>query len=87
MKDQVKQEVINISKMIFDDGEYSHIERLINNDDLNELRLYVSDKLEFFELMFSFDRDNEVLKEQIKKCNELDNIVIDCYIEKINMIG
>lgn len=87
MNKKLRKQILYLSQNIFDDLEYNEMLYLLNKEKYNNLRVYIADKLEYYELMFSFDKDNEVLKKQIEDCNELENVIIDFYLQQIEVNG
>jgi hypothetical protein len=81
MNKKVRQEILNLSQAIFDDAEYSTIVLLLNTERLNQLRVFVNEKLEFMEALFHLQKNDEVLRTQIELCDKLENIVIDAFLE------
>tara|TARA_R110000822_G_scaffold73853_13_gene177629 strand:+ start:2896 stop:3147 length:252 start_codon:yes stop_codon:yes gene_type:complete len=81
MNKKVRQEVLNLSQSIFEDEDYNKVLLLLNTNRLNQLRLFVNEKLELMEIVFHLNKDDEVLRTQIELCDKLENIVIDAFLE------
>lgn len=76
-----KEKILNLSKFIFEDIEFNKIQLLLKRNRLNDIRLIVSEKIELLELIKNSSEYNDILDLQIKYCNELEDIVLDYYLE------
>ena len=76
-------EILNYSKLIFDDKEYDYILKLLNDNKLNTLRLYIDEKIEFLNVESVLKPNDPVLDTQLSMCNRLEDLVIDCYLESL----
>jgi len=76
-----KEKILNLSKFIFEDIEFNKIQLLLKRNRLNDIRLIVSEKIELLELIKNSSEHNDILDLQIKYCNELEDIVLDYYLE------
>lgn len=83
MNKQIRYQIINLAQTIFDDSEFSIVMNLLNMNQLNKLRMYVAEKIDLLEAIYELDNDNEVLFAQINFCDELENIVMETYLETV----
>jgi hypothetical protein len=83
MDKKVKQEIINLSQSIFEDTDYNIVMLLINTNRLNQLRLFVNEKLELMEAVAHLTIDDESLRLQIALCSKLEDIVINAFLETV----
>ena len=82
MTKQVRLQIINLAQSIFNDVEFKRVILYLNHNKLNDLRLFIDEKLELLEALNTFNGD-EVILEQINFCDELENIVMNSYLETL----
>jgi len=80
MDKKLKLQIINLAKFVFEDVEYIKFMYYLNNNKFNDLRLFVDEKLELLDLL----PKNEIILKQLQYCDELEDIVVDLYIEVMN---
>ena len=76
MTENVKNELINLAKSTFEDLDYILFRKMMNKSN-HHLRLYLSEKLELYEITFEVNKDNEVLKKQIDMIDKMLDLVIN----------
>ena len=79
MKKQLAIEVINLLKSICDDAEYTNAIKHLQNNDLNKLRLFATEKYELLSALLYLDSNNQVLRTQVTQCNVLEDMIISAY--------
>ena len=82
MTKQVRLQIINLAQSIFNDVEFKRVILYLNHNKLNDLRLFIDEKLELLEALNTFNGD-EVILAQINFCDELENIVMNSYLETL----
>lgn len=83
MKKKVKNEILYIAQSILNDNEYSKVLKYVNNNRLNDLRLFISEKMEFYDMLHIVNNEDELLKTQLELCNELENIILEEFLENV----
>ena len=78
-------EILNLSKFIFNDKEFTRVEFLLKQKELNLLRLLVSEKLELLYIIQDSVETDDVLNLQIQYCNRLEDVVLDYYLEHVEL--
>lgn len=76
------EEIKNLSALVFNDADYMKVMDLLNYDKLNELRQFVSEKLELHERLLPLRDNKELANFTIQKLNRLEDVVFDYYLEK-----
>ena len=82
MQKQIRNQILNLSRLIFNENEFNKILFYLDNDLLVDLRLFIDEKVELLVAISEMDSSNNELNQQITLCNELEDIVIDAYLEK-----
>lgn len=82
MQKQIRNQILNLSRLIFNENEFNKILFYLDNDLLVDLRLFIDEKVELLVAISEMDGSNNELNQQITLCNELEDIVIDAYLEK-----
>ncbi len=82
MQKQIRNQILNLSRLIFNENEFNKILFYLDNDLLVDLRLFIDEKAELLVAISEMDSSNNELNQQITLCNELEDIVIDAYLEK-----
>ena len=82
MQKQIRNQILNLSRLIFNENEFNKILFYLDNDLLVDLRLFIDEKAELLVAISEMDGSNNELNQQITLCNELEDIVIDAYLEK-----
>lgn len=80
MTNKIRLQIVNLAQSIFSDEEFNKVMYYLDNLKYNDLRLLVDEKLEYIESLNAFESTN-VLLAQINFCNELENIVMEVYLE------
>jgi hypothetical protein len=83
MKKKIKKEILYLAQSIFDDVDYNKILNYLNNDRLNDLRLFISDNMEMYDNIFMLNKEDQNLKRQLELLNHLENIILEEYLEMI----
>lgn len=83
MKKDIKKQILELAQSIFDDKEYNKVLNYLNSNRLNDLRLFISDKMELCENIFMLTKEDENLKKQVELLNELENIILEEFLETI----
>lgn len=81
MNNEIRLQIINLLKFIFEDGDYTKAAYYLHNNQLNNLRLLVDEKYELLDITQHLDPDNEVIKAQLTQCDLLEDVVMDAYLE------
>lgn len=82
MNKKTLQNITNLATFIFEENEYTLFMNHIHNNDLTNARLVLSDIMTKFDLLFLLQDDQEFIS-QYKKCNELENLVMDLIISEM----
>lgn len=82
MQKQIRNQILNLSRLIFNENEFNKILFYLDNGLLVDLRLFIDEKAELLVAISEMDSSNNELNQQITLCNELEDIVIDAYLEK-----
>lgn len=82
MNKKTLQNITNLATFIFEENEYLLFMNYIHNNNLTDARLVLSDIMIKFDLLFLLQDDPEFIS-QYKKCNELENLVMDLIINEI----
>jgi len=85
MNKELKLQIINLAKFIFEDKEYVKFITYLQTNRLNDLRLLVDEKVELLSILNDFRETDEVILKQIKYCDELENLVMDVFIEEMKV--
>jgi len=85
MNKELKLQIINLAKFIFEDKEYVKFITYLQTNRLNDLRLLVDEKVELLSILNDFRETDEVILKQIKYCDELENLVMDVFIEEMEV--
>lgn len=80
MDKENRKEILSLAMRIFKDEEYEVIQTLLKEEKYTELRYFISDELELREVLAHII-DDEALREEIKLCNRIENVVINYYVE------
>lgn len=80
MNKKILQQINNLAKFIFDDSNSNKLMKFINNDQLNDARLLVDDRLDEINLDYNINDNDEELLSQYKQCNELYDVIISLII-------
>ncbi len=83
IKKRVANEILNISQSILDDDEYAKVLNYINTNRINDLRLFISEKMEFYDTLSIIDNEDEQIKLQLKLCDKLENIIMEEFLENV----
>lgn len=75
MNNNTKNELINLAKSIFEDKEFIQFEKSLNRN-IKSLRLFLSEKFDYYETIYLFRKDDEVLKKQIEFLDKMQDLVI-----------
>lgn len=81
MKKEIKKQILELAQSIFDDNQYSKILNYLNQNRINDLRLFISDQMDFHETVFILNREDDNLRSQIELLNELENVILEEYLE------
>lgn len=79
MNNKEKQELKYLASSIFTEKEYYRFEKLLNQNKLLSLRLFIDEMLDIREAIFTTIKnieDGEVLKTQLEMLNKMEDIII-----------
>tara|TARA_R110002124_G_scaffold281430_1_gene455677 strand:+ start:24771 stop:25022 length:252 start_codon:yes stop_codon:yes gene_type:complete len=80
MEERIKKEILFLAHSILNDDEYNKILYYLNNNRINDVRLLISTHIDYLnELMM--DDEEELLKQQLKLCDKLEDMVLNELIE------
>jgi len=82
MNKQIRNQILNLSRLIFNEEEFNKILYYLDGNLLVDLRLFIDEKVDLLSAISEMDNCNNELNQQITLCNELEDIVIDAYLEK-----
>lgn len=74
------KEIIEIARFLFDDKEFSQIEKFINNKDYSGLVGLIEEEKELTSILLSFDSDNIELQGKFIMLQEIDKLIVDLYL-------
>jgi hypothetical protein len=80
MNKKTLQNIKNLSSFIFEEQDYNYFMKLIINNKLNKARIFLNDKIDYFDIEIHLNEDDEILLSQYKKLNELEDIVMNLII-------
>lgn len=80
MNKKTLQNIKNLSSFIFEEQDYNYFMKLIINNKLNKARIFLNDKIDYFDIEIHLNEDDEILFSQYKKLNELEDIVMNLII-------
>ena len=83
MKKQLKEQIINLLKTICEDAEYNTCARYIENNQLNNLRLFIAEKYELLSAISELSPNDIVLSTQLTQCDILEDLVMSAYLETV----
>jgi len=75
--------LLNLAKTIFDDEDYNIIVNYLNERSFNNLRLFVENKLERLKAKLILYKNDSVLEAQIERCEEMDTLATNLYIDNL----
>lgn len=84
MRKKVINIIVTLATFIFNDVEFKKLMSYISLNLLNNARLFVEEKLELLESTIVLYAEDSVIKEQIKKCRKLEDIITDEYISSLS---
>lgn len=76
MNKEQKQNILNLSSLIFEDKEFKFIQSCVEQDKFNKLRIFFADELEIREITSQLSPDDNELCDEIQICNTLEDVVI-----------
>lgn len=82
MNKQIRNQILNLSRLIFNEEEFNKVLYYLDGNLLVDLRLFIDEKVDLLSAISEMDNCNNELNQQITLCNELEDIVIDAYLEK-----
>lgn len=80
MKKKLLQTITTLSCFALNDKECIKLQSYLITEDYNSARIYLDKVIEINEWTFAFDEDNIDLKQQLKHCNEIMDLVIELTI-------
>lgn len=83
MKKQLIEDITNLLKTICEDAEFNTCIHYIENNKLNNLRLFVAEKYELLSAISELTPNDAVLSTQVIQCDTLENLVMDAYLETV----
>jgi hypothetical protein len=83
MKEELKTEITNLFKFIFEDNTYTKCIKYLNNNKFNDLRLLISEHYELLSVVAVLNPDNEPLQLQLAQCDLAEDLILDLYLEKV----
>lgn len=81
MNKEIRDQVTNLAKFIFSDEEFIKVMNYLGSGKLNDLRLYIAMKYELLSALQSLNPGDNVLSYQVALCDELEDLVMDTYLE------
>ena len=83
MKKDIKNQILELAQSMFDEDDYEKVVNYLKKERLNDLRLFIADKMEMCEDICMLTIEDENLKNQVKLLNELENIILEEFLENV----
>jgi len=85
MQKQIRNQVLNLAQAVLDDVQFNKVVYYLDNNKLTDLRLLLDEQTELLSIIAEMDPTNQVLMTQLKLSNQLEDLVLDAYLESINI--
>ena len=85
MNKETLKNMHNLAVNIFDDKEYAKFNKLLNNKKFNKLRLYIDEKISFLQVITKLEPYTSSSQFQLTCCNKMEDIIIDLYVESLEV--
>jgi hypothetical protein len=83
MQKQIRNQILNLAQSVFDDAQFNKVVQYLNNNRLTDLRLFLDETTELLSIVSEMDPTNQVLIVQLKLSNQLEDMVLDAYLESV----
>lgn len=75
MEGRIKEKILNLAQLIFEDNQYQRIKNHLVTNKLNSARLIVAEHIDY--LSNKIEDEEGLLRHQLELCNEIEDMIID----------
>lgn len=84
-KNELLQKIINLASFIFEAIEFNRFMSYLKLNLINNLRIFVEEKLESLSLRQVIEPNSILLNKQIEKCIQLDSLITDIQLSNLEV--
>lgn len=84
-KNELLQKIINLASFIFETIEFNRFMSYLKLNLINNLRIFVEEKLESLSLRQVIEPNSILLNKQVEKCIQLDSLITDIQLSNLEV--